>query len=111
MAIPSFAQLEVVVLSEQGVALSGPAVIDNAAKSYAVTVNDADLDRLGIVAVRLQYSAPGQETVTLTNIFGRGDQKIDVVMPKAQPCEVLYCWPVDYSTSCCGSRRCCGRWR
>lgn len=98
--IPTLNQLTVQVLSEQGAVLNTvPSVVDPATGQYTVRVDNAELVRQGVVTVNLFFQAPGQESVTLTNIRGSGVLTIDVVMPDLKP----MC-AVSAPTCCCLSK-------
>ena len=88
-SFPTFPDLQVVVLSESGIPLSGPSTVNVATGTYTVSVNNADLARLGIVSVTLRFTAPERETVTLQSVDGRSNQTINVVLPEKKtvmPC-------------------------
>jgi len=92
---PITSGLTVTVQSAQGVALNRlPPVINAAAGTYTITVDQALLDGTGSVVVNLTVSAGGRLSAQLNNLAGIRNQTIDVVLPVDQRC-----------SSCCEPRR------
>ena len=93
--IPNLNQLQVQVLSEQGVILNTvPSVVDPKTGQYTVRVDNTALTAQGVVSVNLFFQAPGQESVLLTNVRGAGNHTIDVVMPDLKPSCAVPCTPM-----------------